>query len=99
MPGSYRKTLLKKFSHFWNNYPRVRIVTKTFLGIIGLFFIDSMRILYLMSAVVADPMNPAKPDDLRIKLYAAQRYPIEKQRNICYALVNNNAQVIIFAHI
>ena len=67
---------MKKIETIWEDYPRARIVTKTFLAVIALFFADAMRILYLMNTVVDDPMNPTKPDDLRIKLYGAQRYPV-----------------------
>eukprot|EP00026_Physarum_polycephalum_P017140 Phypoly_transcript_18254.p1 GENE.Phypoly_transcript_18254~~Phypoly_transcript_18254.p1 ORF type:complete len:204 (+),score=25.04 Phypoly_transcript_18254:125-736(+) len=73
LPAKYRKTLLNKFENFWLHYPRARIVTKTFLSVIALFFADAIRILYIMTNVVADPINPAKPDELRIKLYEAQR--------------------------
>lgn len=77
MPAKYRKIIMRKFEAFWEEYPRARIVTKTFLSVIVLFFVDSLRILYLMSVVVNPIDNlasPAKPEELRIKLYAAQRY-------------------------
>ncbi len=77
MPATYRKAILKKLSQFWNNYPRIRIITKTFLGVMGLFLVDSMRTLYLMSVVVTDdPITPASTDEMRIKLFSAQRYEL-----------------------
>eukprot|EP01111_Echinosteliopsis_oligospora_P002895 TRINITY_DN1463_c0_g1_i2.p1 TRINITY_DN1463_c0_g1~~TRINITY_DN1463_c0_g1_i2.p1 ORF type:complete len:199 (-),score=50.81 TRINITY_DN1463_c0_g1_i2:157-753(-) len=72
MPGRWRKKILNKLSHFWNRYPRVRIVIKTLIGFVALALVDCLRTLYLMTQV-SDPLNPAKPDDVKIKLYGAQR--------------------------
>lgn len=72
LPLKWRKVFLQKLSDFWNNYPRARIVTKTCLGIVGLFFIDSIRSLYLVTTIV-DPIHPAKPDELNLRTFASQR--------------------------
>lgn len=60
------------YTDFWNEYPRARIVTKTCLGIVGLFFVDAIRSLYLVTTIV-DPVHPAKPDELNLRTFAAQR--------------------------
>jgi len=72
LPLKWRKMFLQKLSNFWNNFPRARIVTKTCLGIVGLFFVDALRSLYLVTSIV-DPIHPAKPDELNLRTFAAQR--------------------------
>jgi len=72
LPSSWRKIFLQKLSDFWNHYPRARIVTKTCLGVVGLFFLDALRSVYLISTIV-DPVHPAKPDELNLRTFAAQR--------------------------
>jgi len=72
LPLSWRKIFLQKLSNFWNRYPRARIVTKTCLGVVGLLFVDAMRSVYLISKIV-DPVHPAKPDELNLRTFAAQR--------------------------
>jgi len=72
LPLKWRKLFLQKLSDFWNHYPRARIVTKTCLGVVGLFFIDALRSLYLVTSFV-DPVHPAKPDELNLRAFAAQR--------------------------
>jgi len=71
-PVRWRKIFLQKISNFWNHYPRARIVTKTCLGVVGLFFVDSIRSIYLITNIV-DPVHPAKPDELNLRTFAAQR--------------------------
>jgi len=72
LPLKWRKLFLQKLADFWNNYPRARIVIKTCFGIVGLFFIDALRSLYLVTNIV-DPIHPAKPDELNLRTFASQR--------------------------
>jgi len=71
-PLSWRKKFLQKLSNFWNHYPRARIVTKTCLGVVGLLFIDALRSVWVVTTFI-DPVHPAKPDELNLRTFAAQR--------------------------
>jgi len=72
LPLHWRNIFLEKLSVFWNNYPRARIVTKTFLGLVTLFFVDALRTLYITVNIV-DPLNPLKTEELKMKMYGGQR--------------------------
>jgi len=72
LPLKWRNGFLEKLSNFWYNYPRARTVIKTFISLVALFLIDALRSMYLVTTM-EDPLNPVKPEELRLRMIAAQR--------------------------
>jgi hypothetical protein len=47
-PISFRTNFMNRLAKLWNEYPRFRLVTKTIMYIIGGFFLDALRHMYML---------------------------------------------------
>jgi hypothetical protein len=47
-PISFRRKFMNHLAKLWNEYPRFRLVTKTVMFIIGGFFLDALRQVYML---------------------------------------------------
>jgi len=54
-PIALRTKAVEFLSNMWKNNPRVRIVTKTVMGVVFVFFLDALRQMYLLHLIEVEP--------------------------------------------
>jgi len=84
-PISFRRQFMNQLAKLWNEYPRFRLVTKTVMFIIGGFFLDALRHMYMLydATSVYGPANAQVP--------GAGAYTINKDAYLGFYKAERNA--------
>jgi len=75
LPVSMRRRIVQGLSWLWNKQPRARVIMKTSLAVVGIFFLDAVRKMYVLYMAQLDPyiMNAARGPEMDLSLFEAER--------------------------